>query len=204
MNLRTAACVAAAVVVLAGCATPSAHKLYDGPERPAAEVASVMVPWQVQVRSVNGQKTPLSLYTGSAGESNLRVLPGAQDWQVLYSDPFADEREDHRNPYRVDKSGVETLRFQADAGHVYRIRFETPDSNPSLRNARQQVSFSVVETASGEEQPAMVIRGVSSPAPGPAEAVPFEQATLDQLKNWWRAAGPAERKAFKEWIDEEN
>lgn len=204
MTARMTGVMAVAVILLAGCATPSAHNLYTGPERSIEEVAAVVVPWQVQVREVNGQKTPLSLFGGSSGEATLRVLPGAQDWQVLYSDPFADEREDHRNPYRVDKSGVETLRFHADAGHVYRIRFETPDSNPSLRNARQQVSFSVVETASGEEQPAMVIRGVSSPAPGPAEAVPFEQATLDQLKNWWRAAGPAERKAFKEWIDEEN
>jgi hypothetical protein len=98
-----------AVVLLAGCATNSTFNLYPGPEKPSDEVATVIVPWQIQIRSVNGQKIPMSLLAGSEKESTFRVMPGAQVWDVRYYDPFADDRKD-RNPYAVDQTGSPVLR----------------------------------------------------------------------------------------------
>jgi uncharacterized protein YccT (UPF0319 family) len=188
----------AVVLLLSGCATPSTQNLYSGPERPADEVASVVVPWQIQVRSVNGQKVPLSLFSGSQKESTVRVLPGAQEWSVRYYDPFADDRRD-RDPY-VDQTGVVPLRFTAEAGRAYRLKFETPKEDPALRDAKQQVRFLVAESDSDVSQPGVEPDGAQR-APEP---VAIEQAALDQLKSWWRVAGPAERREFMEWANEKN
>lgn len=192
-------CACAVSVLLAGCATTSTRNLYPGPERPDGELASVIVPWQIQVRNANGQKVPMSLFGGSEKETTVRVLPGAQEWSLRYYDPFADDRQGH-DPYAVDQSAVMSLRFAAEAGHVYRLNFETPEQNPTLRDAKQQVRFLVVEAGQDVSQ-TVVEQDIERPVPEP---VAMEQATLDQLKSWWRVAGAAERKAFLEWINEKN
>jgi hypothetical protein len=201
------ACAFAAVVLLAGCATTSTRDLYSGPERPSEELASVIVPWQVQIRNVNGERLPMSLFSGSEKASTFRILPGAQEWSVRYYDPFADDRQ-NRDPYAVVQSAIVSLRFAAEAGHVYRLKVETPEQNASLRDAKDPVRFSVVgedgtEAAPVERRPPCPVDAgrTSTSALPPAT---FEQATLDQLKNWWRVAAPAERKAFLEWVDDEH
>lgn len=199
MRIRISSGVVVWVVLVSGCATTSTQNLYSGPERPIEEVATVIVPWQIQVRDVNGQKVPMSLFSGSEKESTLRVLPGPQEWSVRYYDPFADDRQG-RNPYAVDQTGIVSLRFNAEAGHVHRLNFETPEQNPTLRDAKQQVRFLVADAGTNNSQYIVVEQDTKQPVPEP---VAFEQATLDQLKNWWRVAGPAERRAFLEWVDEE-
>jgi len=195
-SMVLAFCVA---VLAVGCATTSTHNLYSGPEQPLEQVASVIVPWQVQVRNVNGQKVPMSLFSGSETESTLRVLPGTQEWCVRYYDPFAEDRL-NRDPYAVDQSAIVSLRFAAEAGHVYRLNFETPEQNPALRDAKQRVTF-LVAGVGQDVSPTVVEQDIERPDP---KAVAIEQATLDQLKSWWRVAGAAERKAFMEWVNEKN
>jgi len=199
MKVRIVIGIGAAAILLAGCATTSTQNLYPGPERAPGQVATVIVPWQIQIRSVNGQSVAPSLFGGSEKESMIRVLPGAQEWQVRYYDPFADDRRD-RHPQAVDRTGILSLRFEARAGVLYRLAFETPEQNPSLRDAEQKVRL-FLTTEAGQD--------VSQPAVGHVdepwvpEPVPLEQATLEQLKSWWRAAGANERQAFMEWVNEE-
>jgi hypothetical protein len=214
MKLRILNVAAAAVVLLSGCATTSTTKLYPGPERAPGEVASVVVPWQVQVRNVNGMKVPIALFAGSVKESTVCILPGPQEWSVRYYDPFADERSDYdSNPYIVDRTGPVSLQFTADAGHTYQVTFETPEQNPALRDAVQKVKFRVVESGREVAQPVIeqaAAQAGSKPAvadeggPARVEPVALEAATLDQLKKWWNVAGSAERKAFMEWANEKN
>ena len=64
-----------AVILLAGCATNSTFNLYPRPEKPSDEVVTVIVPWQIQIRSVNGQKIPMSLLANSEDERRKGVVP---------------------------------------------------------------------------------------------------------------------------------
>jgi hypothetical protein len=203
------------VVLLGGCATTSTFNLYPGPEKSADEVATVLVPWQVQVRSANGEKDKGSLFGGSEKESSYRVLPGPQDWRVRYYDPFADDRPSRNQDRIVDRTEAVPLRFNAEAGRTYRVRFETSEQNPALRNVSQPVRFWVTEESASGSQPMPVqpdnmsakpevassaTPSASTTAPAP---VTLEKAALEQLKSWWNVAGSMERKAFLDWIHEE-
>ena len=199
MRIQSMVLAFGVAVLAAGCATTSTQNLYSGPELSPDQIATVIVPWQIQVRNVNGQEVTMSLFSDSVKESALRVLPGAQEWKVRYYDPFADDRKD-RNTHGVDKTGIVSLRFNAQAGHAYRLDFETPEQNPALRNAKQQVMFLVAEAGVTNSSSIVVEQDAKSPV---SEPVALEQATLEQLKSWWRVAAPAERKAFLEWVDED-
>lgn len=207
------AVVIAAVAI--GCSTPSDRYLYPGDERPADQVAIVVVPWQIQIRRVNDRRIAPAPFGGSQKEARVRILPGSQEWLVRYVDPFAADRTG--DPYAFDRSGDIAVRFEAIAGHTYRLAFVTPHENPALRDAAQQVLVQVTDGGNGETRPfpaapaatpppAEVRRDATAPAPveaaPPGTPQPLEDATLEQLKKWWTVAGDRERQAFLHWIRE--
>ncbi|TAN38997.1 MAG: DUF2057 domain-containing protein [Verrucomicrobia bacterium] len=185
---------------VSGCASTVFVKAYPGVERPTTQLATVVVPASVEVRSVNGEKV-LDV-TGTLRESHYSVatLAGSQNWSVRYYAPLAEGY--YADPQAVTESPWTPFTFAAAAGQTYRLEVQTPREDPKLFRTKERVSFSV--TAVGG-QPAAISQSESKPAtpppPTPKVEAPqtLESAALKQLQNWWRAAGAEERQAFLDW-----
>jgi hypothetical protein len=213
--LFQAGLAATALVLLTSCATTvPVYNGYFGPDKPATEVAAVTIPWEVQIRAINGERPPLLLSAGRAREYRLNIVAGPQEWIVCYYDPFAQEHAGWDQ--WIDRTKPVPLRFTVQAGRSYRLLFETAVQSPALRKAGQQVRFWVADEAGAvvpeppakvpATAPAVPPNVTTAPTPSSTETtapVALEKATLDQLKNWWRIAGPEERKAFLEWTHEQ-
>jgi len=208
---------------VSSCASTAFVKAYPGAERPAAQLATVVVPASVEVRSANGEKLPNVTGMLRAKQYTIATLPGPQDWSVRYYQPLAEGY--YADPSTVTDSPWTPLQFAAVAGQTYRLSVETPRENPKLRNASEQVCFSIVAEQKAvstqpsaisqpkAEPPVLVVTPVAPPTPAKSAEPPppppalkaevpqtIESATLQQLQNWWRAAGPQERQAFRDWI----
>ena len=210
-KILTLSCALAAVGLASGCATSSFVKAYPGAERPAGQLATVIVPTSVEVRTVNDEKVSNVTSQLYVKQYTVATLPGTQTWSVRYSNPMA-------GGYYADPTSVVTespwmdFSFRADAGQTYRLKVTTPDEDSSLRHAHNPVRFSVVaEQASvgGALPTAQGSSAVPPPPPTPAAPPPaphgevpqtIESAALKQLQNWWQAAGPQERQAFRDWL----
>jgi len=203
--------LAALAGFVSGCASTAFVKAYPGAERPAVQLASVIVPASVEVRSVNGEKLPNVTGMLRAREYTVATVPGAQNWSVRYYQPLADGY--YADPQAVTESPWTPLKFEAAAGQAYRLQVETPRENPKLRYEKERVRFSVgVEKAASiqaaairqpQSLPPVPVAGDSAkPAAVPKTEAPqtLESAALQQLQNWWRAAGAQERSAFLNWI----
>lgn len=202
--------VPAAAWFASGCATVTSVKAYPGAERSAAQLATVIVPASVEVRTVNGEKTPNVTSLLFAKEYDVIILPGAQAWSVRYSNPLA-------GGYYADPTSVVTespwteLSFRAEAGRVYRLKVVTPNEDSKLRYEKIKVRFSIAAENAPDSNILLPARSpvVSTATPQtatpqsatPAEAPQtIESAALKQLQNWWQAAGPHERQAFRDWL----
>jgi len=217
-KLLTLSTVLVAAGLVSGCATTSFVKAYPGAERPAAQLATVLVPTSVEVRNVNGEQLPNVTSGLYVKQYTVATLPGAQTWRVRYSNPLA-------GGYYADPTSVVTeslwmdVSFHADAGRTYRLKVTTPDEDPALRHDHNQVRFSIVAeqapadsaspTAAGSAVPPPPVLPAApapalhvAPAPAPSVEMPqtIESAALKQLQNWWQAAGPQERQAFRAWL----
>jgi len=217
-KLLTLSTVLVAAGLVSGCATTSFVKAYPGAERPAAQLATVLVPTSVEVRNVNGEQLPNVTSGLYVKQYTVATLPGDQTWRVRYSNPLA-------GGYYADPSSVVTespwmdVGFRAEAGRTYRLKVTTPDEDPALRHGHNQVRFSIVaeQAPAGGALPGAPVAAVppppvlpAAPAPVPPVAAPsappaempqtIESAALKQLQNWWQAAGPQERQAFRTWL----
>src|SRR3546814_15698367 len=88
----------AAVLGLAACASPDV-RLYDGAVRPAAQIAVVTMPEQLEVASINGVEVAAAQGMWNKGDKRLELLPGRYQMLVFRSE----ER-------RVGKECVRTCR----------------------------------------------------------------------------------------------
>jgi hypothetical protein len=202
----------AAVGLISGCASTGFLKAYPGPERPADQLATIVLPASIEVRNINGAKQPGITSTLLKPVYIIATLPGPQDWSIRYYAPLAGGYDDQRN--EVTESPWIQFPFKAEAGGVYHLNVETPREKPGLRNEKDKVRFSIVAGAKAVNvvrpsatppEPASVSR--AAPVQPPPALVPkveapqtLESAALMQLKKWWGVAGPDEQRAFRDWL----
>ena len=194
--------------LLSGCASTGLLKAYSGPERPGDQVATVILPASVEVRSINGAQQPSITHTLLKPVYTIAVLPGEQEWSLRYYAPLAGGYYDQRN--EVSESPWLPFKFKAEAGSVYHMTVETPRENPHLQNTAEKVRFRLEQ-----EKKAVAVAATMAPQqkqplePAPAVVLPtaktaapqtLENAAFEQLKSWWGVAGPHERQSFRDWL----
>ena len=200
----------AAVSLASGCATATFIKAYPGTERPADQLATVIVPTCVEVRSVNGAKVSCATSLLLVKQYKVTTLPGLQSWSVRYSNPMAGGY--YADPARVvTESPWTELSFHAEAGQVYRLQVAAPNEDYAVHHEKTNVRFSVVAENALDSSALVTARSPAVSAPPPTIAAPqpapkietpqtLESAALGQLKKWWGVAGPEEQRAFREWL----
>ena len=168
--------VLAAGLFAAGCATTQVDRAYEGPARPASEVAALSVPYQVDLLTIDGKSAPGSSMFTTVDRRDVELLPGIHEIVARYNSPY-DDHATFSDPEPV------FLRFAAEAGARYDLRFELG------RSARRATLWI--------EQDGKPLR---DPGPAPARAA-IPSADPETLKAIWQKASPADRAAFKAWLE---
>ena len=191
-------------LMMSACTTPGPARLYDGAERPAAEVAVVSAPEQVQVLAVDGREV-----TGTMLQRNqvLTVLPGDHVFSLRYVELFQMGADEHE----VVRSRQAALRFTAVAGATYRIEYDKQVTLDAARKFSKDPKFRLVDVKKGAVTESTAIRSYAeaslvdtiSKAFDSAESKAQGTTHLDLLKDVWRRASPEEQAGFRVWLDQQ-
>jgi hypothetical protein len=202
-NLAALACLLAV-----GCATtPSRVKLYEGPDRSEAEVASLLVPYTITIKDINGVERPSEISLRSPTDQHLVLIPGAYLFGFKFSSPYE---------FGPDYPGVTTPRMERkavlEAGHTYRfmsrVTGDASSSDVDVWIADNGTTARVDEVPPTPAPKPMDVEPTAAPAapapvaksqPTTAVAEVSEKApssSVDDLKRSWQSATPDERAEF--------
>ena len=192
------------VMLLAACASSGPVRLYEGAERPDTEVATISVPEQIQVMSVDGQER-----AGGLLERNqiMTALPGEHVFSLRYVELFQINSEEHE----VVRSRQSALRFTAEAGREYRVEMEKQGNLDAARKFAKDPKFRLVDVNSGAVTESTAIKSYAEASLVDTISKAFDSAEnkaqgpthLDLLKDVWGRASPEDRAGFKAWLDQQ-
>lgn len=198
----------AMALALTGCGSTKVVQHYEGKARPERDVATVIVPFEVDLQFVDGERIALPTRFGGNKELEIKLLPGPHELEARYYMPTtAAGTDDRSNPY--------VIRFQAEAGRVYRIAFRSEQEGRrtkwvlGLQDAQTQRAVAELPKSAmpwNAPEPAVAVLAQPSSArlaaPG-AKPLPQDVraiTALDQLRYWWTQAEAEEREAFLKWL----
>lgn len=202
--LRTLALpVLASLSLLSGCAASHGPlKTYDGPLRTAEEVATVDVPEQVQVMSIDGREPPTNFLTSQV---QLALLPGEHVLGLRYVQLFQVNSEDHD----VVRSRQAALRFTAIAGGRYRLEAPPQRDREAARQFAKDPHFSLADLGGGAAVESTAVKSYAEASLIDTLGQAFESqqesrpvTNTDLLKDIWNRSSAGEREAFRAWINE--
>lgn len=195
---------ASLALLLAACASSGPIRLYEGAERPAADVATLNVPEQIQVMAVDGKEI-----TGSLLEKSqlMTALPGEHVFSLRYVELFQINSEEHE----VVRSRQTALRFTAVAGREYRIEMDKQGSLDAARKFAKDPKFRLVDVGSGAVTESTAIKSYAEASLIDTITKAFDSSDskaqgpthLDLLKDVWGRASPEDRANFKVWLDQQ-
>jgi len=122
----------ASLLALTACASADL-RLYDGPAKPAAELALITMPEQLEVASINGAEVPGAKGMWTHGDKRLQVVPGRYEALVYYREVW--EANGESDVLRSRNPALFTI--DAQAGHEYRIDYERPGTYDDARKLAQ-------------------------------------------------------------------
>jgi uncharacterized protein YccT (UPF0319 family) len=198
--------------VIVGCTNSSHYRLYSGSPRAAKDVAVIEVPHYIQLREWDGITVKRTGAFLGGSSSAYTCLPDRHDLSVRYHEIWPIEPDDHETVI----SGEVSLEINVEAGRVYRLDINRPDTVKSARQFAADPEFHLSIT----DRSTMSVMDVTEASPAvkraqapsrknhvEAEAVAVSdpsddhnQATLKDLQKSWRKASDEERKAFRKWI----
>lgn len=195
--------------LFSGCASTGFLKAYPGAERPADQLATIVLPASIEVRSINGAKQPNITGTLLKSVYVIATLPGPQDWSIRYNAPLAGGYYDQHD--EVTESPWTQFQFNTVAGGTYHMQVNTPRENSALRDEKEKIRFNVTveqktvnakQVVSERHEPVEPTPAIMvPPSPGKTQAPQtLGNAAFEQLKSWWQVAGSREREAFRDWL----
>lgn len=106
------------VLLLSACSN-APIRLYDGPTRPATEIADLAIPVEIDVLSLNGKKVEGAQTLLGTADRRLQLLPGQYQLLVYYNNLWQSEGDSH------ETIRSRPIRFDLDlvAGHHYQMDF---------------------------------------------------------------------------------
>jgi len=204
-----------AVLLLVACASDKQHmRLYAGPERPSEEIAQLLVPESLEVRSINGEDIPRIPRVIRTGERRLDLRAGSYEMVVYYDAvwPLGSSGDE------AVRSEPQRVSVELKAGHTYRFGHQPAIDLEDARRLARDLRLTIVDLDGGqpvqltvepspEEVTAQVAVIPIAPLEDAAAAAPAVEGSealpaLELLKFWWRQASSEERAKFRGWIEE--
>lgn len=188
---------------LTACAAQGPLKVYEGPERAAAEVALVSVPEQIEVMAVDGREPPPSFLKSNV---ELSLLPGEHVFSLRYVELFQISSDEHE----VVRSKQAALRFTAKAGAVYKLEMPKQANRDVARKFAKNPQFSLVDSGNGAVSESTAIKSYAEASLVDTISKAFSEnqtagpvTNLDLLKDVWTRTTLEERSAFRIWQDQQ-
>jgi uncharacterized protein YccT (UPF0319 family) len=188
----------AIVLCMAGCRSVTTLNLYNGPDVPAAELTTLVVPWCINLRTIDGVPAPSTL----ANEMRLILGPGAHTMEARYMVLYPTQGSDTEKI----ASDYVRVKFNGKAGATYTICSKDPKTIEATRRYAAKVELWIEESdggvvkkiGAGNSTPlkvpsAATLANVAEPASAPK----IENSDIQaQLQAIWDKAGENDRKAF--------
>lgn len=195
------------LVTMAGCASSLTRiDTWEGDPDAAAQAATLKAPGAVNVARVNGRDMDNFLVDDLALDYGL--LPGENEVVFTHKTIWAKSGvvENDEAKVHVYLTEPQVVRFDAEAGEVYRFQIPEPESRAEAEQMAENFEASVV-TAEGRvvassEQWSPEQDSARTPIPAGAAVQSGEGNALDRLKAVWATATEEEKKAFLRWAFE--
>lgn len=198
---RVLLAVLAAGSLLTGCRSVTTLQLYNGPEVSADQLATLVVPWCISLRTIDGSPAPSTL----ANEMRLVLGPGSHTMEARYVVIFPTSGNDSEKIV----SDYVRLRFKAEPGKTYTICSKDPKTLEATRRYAAHVSLWIAETGGGAKGAAMTTPAPAAQTPITTSAKPETATTTpkadvrdtrSELQKLWDNASEQDRKAFRDKV----
>lgn len=203
-------------VLFAGCSSSPVVKLYEGPERPAAELLTLRVPVELEILTVNDRRVEGAGTMFAFGHRDLQLSPGKYRVVAYYKNLFQLSGDQHE----VVKSDPAVFVVEGQAGDRFALGFERPADVEEARRLARHFDGWVENPKTGERQDSTpsglittqgfmgVLSGAASSQSAASPTVEPEPAEPEQpgsdgftaLQEAWQVATPEERQQFLLWM----
>lgn len=137
--------------LLAACAQQPKVQLYSGAPLPQNQVLTVVVPGELEIRSINGQ--PYSAANASSGldDKELLLQPGAYQIHAFYKNGFDIAGG---MSHEVVRGRTAIFNIEGKAGELWRLEFNRPKSLAEAKEFENDFPAWAVNTRTGERKDA--------------------------------------------------
>lgn len=173
--------------LLAACAQQPKVQLYSGAPLPQNQVLTVVVPGELEIRSINGQ--PYSAANASFGldDKELLLQPGAYQIQAFYKNGFD---INGGMSHEVVRGRTAIFDIEGKAGELWRLDFKRPENLAQAKEFENEFPAWAVNTRTGERHDAQqgnrnvsafsVLMGSAEVAPQATSVTPLGAAAPTQ------------------------
>ncbi|RRV15000.1 DUF2057 family protein [Pseudomonas saudiphocaensis] len=221
--------VIAMACLLAACAQQPHVQLYSGAALPESQVLTLLVPSELEIRSINGQPHSAANTMFGASDKRLHLQPGAYQVQAFYKNGFD---INGGMSHELVRGRTAIFNFEGKAGETWRLEFERPQNLAEARAFETEFPAWAMNTRTGERieaeagnrntsvlsamlgtsevapeatsvAPLGSAQSVSlNPAPAATATLPHSDATLTTLQQMWNLLTPQSREAFLKWAQQ--
>lgn len=215
--------------LLVACAQQSHVQLYPGSAKQQSQVLTVVVPYELEVQSINGEQVPAANALFGTQDKTLHLQPGQYRINAFYKNVFD---VDGGLSHEVVRGRSAVYSIDGKSGETWKLEFERPANLAEARLLQDEFISWAVNTRTGERVEAergqrnssllssLMGAGAADAAstvapldaaaqPGPQasldasdqaeETLPHNDATLTTLKQLWRLMSAESREAFLDW-----
>jgi len=204
-------CLSASLLLLS-CATDRAIHLYDGPPLAEQQLASLIIPLEIDLLSVDGESIATPFFTGE--QVHYRLKAGQHHLIVRYKNLFDSDESNHEiitsqtklfhihmiksQSYHLKHSIPEDLTAAKMAIKHFQPWIETSTSPHHIQAKAAPASFETATLLSGAFKPGNDLTTDAS-SPSDMQSPENMPAPLQQLQYWWQKASRQDQQDFDEW-----
>lgn len=176
--------VVALSCLLAACAQQSHVQLYPGSELPEQQVITVVVPNELEVQSINGQRVPAANAMFGINDKRLHLQPGAYRIYAFYKNGFD---IDGGMSHEVVRGRTGVFSIDGEAGELWKLEFDRPQNLQQAKEFETEFNAWALNTRTGERHAADAgqrntslvnnLLGTSAPADEQSTVAPLGSTT---------------------------
>ena len=142
-NLFLIACV----FMLTACAQQSHVQLYPGKSLPESQVLTLVVPYELEVHTLNGEHVPKANAMFGTEAKTLHLQPGKYEVSAFYKNGFD---VNGGMSHEVVRSQIAVYHIDGKAGEVWQLEFDKPANLQEARELEKNFNSWAVNKTSGE------------------------------------------------------
>lgn len=143
--------VIAMACLLAACAQQPHVQLYSGAPLPESQVLTLVVPSELEIRSINGQPYSAANSLFGASDKRLHLQPGAYQVHAFYKNGFD---IDGGISHEVVRGRTAIFNFEGQAGEAWRLEFDRPQNLAEAKAFETDFPAWALNTRTGERHEA--------------------------------------------------